>query len=207
MLDLSLVRPFTSWLLAPLGWACLALAMGLNAISPQRRLSPAESALAKQVFPGLAVEKVRMGLPGRLLRFIHRCNGGRPFVCMHVIYPGATPMSQRTFVHEMTHVWQSTWMGHAYMTQALAAQWRAAWQSWWQTGCFDDSAAYALDDAALCQQAGCWHAFNPEQQAEIVASYAEYLINGPDRSSEPLSSTIALDRLMPFMARLRGEGG
>ncbi len=202
MRDLTLARPMARWLLAPLGWGCWVVATGLNAISRQRGLTPAEAALAAQVLPGLALGRVRIGEPGRLLRFIHRCNGGRPFVCMHVIYPGASPMSQRTFVHELTHVWQSTWMGPAYMTQALAAQWRAGWHSWWQTGCFDDARAYALDSEKLCQHAGQWQAFNPEQQAEIVATYAAYLLDAPDRSKGPPPAAIAREHLMPFMARL-----
>lgn len=188
-------------LMLPLALLCLSLAWLLSTCTAQRRLTAVEVTQGEVLFDRALLMRTRVAQTGRLLRAIHRINGGRPFVCLNVVYPGVFPMDTRTWLHELTHVWQHTWMGPWYMVFALAAQWRAGLWALWRTGKFDDAAAYACDFSQLdllgadgCQR----YVLNPEQQAEAVAAFWQTL------HSEQVACTQAQARLNTFVPRLLG---
>lgn len=189
--------------LLPLPLLCLWLARLLNQCSPQRGLTMQEQAHGQRLFSQALLERTRVAQPSRLLHAIHRLNGGRPFVCLHVVYPGKTPMDARTWQHELTHVWQHTWMGPWYIVYALAAQWQAGLVSLWRAGRFDDAAAYACEHLELSSQAAPYHRFalNPEQQAELVAEYGQGLAGR--QGACPLTQR-RLESLVPRMLGLTG---
>jgi hypothetical protein len=189
--------------LLPLPLLCLWLARLLNLCSPQRGLTMQERAHGQPLFSSALLARTRVAQSSRLLHAIHRLNGGRPFVCLHVVYPGKIPMDARTWQHELTHVWQHTWMGPWYMVHALAAQWHAGMVSLWRAGRFDDAAAYACDHKQLDTQVTQDHRFvlNPEQQAEVVAAYGQVL------SGSQGVSPHTQRRLSHFVPRLLGLTG
>lgn len=187
-------------LMLPLALLGLCMAWLLNACSPCRRLTAWEQAQGEVLFDQALLARTRVALPSPLLRVIHRVNGGRPFVCLHVVYPGRHAMNARTWQHELTHVWQHTWMGAWYMVHALSAQWRAGLLSWWRFRRFDDAAAYVYDPAQLEGVSSRMrrYALNPEQQAEVVATYGQGL------SSERCACPRTQACLGAFVPRLLG---
>lgn len=117
-----------------------------------RRLTPAEQALAREVFgDGLRLERVRiLALPVWDRAFVA---GPRLIVWPAATLPadfGAAPLAQQAvLVHELTHVWQAQ-----NGVRLLRAKLRAG----------DSAASYAYDAAGL----GDFASLNIEQQAMVV---------------------------------------
>jgi len=117
-----------------------------------RRLTPAERALAREMF-GAALDAGRvrlLALPVWRRAFVP---AGRLMVWPAIAAPcdfGDEPLAaQAMFVHELTHVWQAQ---------------RGVWLPWAKVRAGDGPAAYAYDLAATSDFA----ALNIEQQAMVV---------------------------------------
>jgi len=113
----------------------------------ERRLTPAEAALLRQVYGGsVALFNVRvMDFTGP---------DGRAFVLGNTIYLGASP-GRGVLVHECCHVWQYQHRGARYAADALLAQYTLPGQGYrWR------------EEPGHGRHA--WRDFNPEAQAQFL---------------------------------------
>lgn len=113
----------------------------------ERRLTPAETALLRQVYgDSVALFNVRvMDFTGP---------DGRAFVLGNTIYLGASP-GRGVLVHECCHVWQYQHRGARYAADALLAQYTLPGQGYrWR------------EEPGRGRRA--WRDFNPEAQAQFL---------------------------------------
>jgi len=128
-----------------------------------RPLTGREIGVAKQVF-GNAIDYKLVRVDEHAL--LGPSWTGRAYVSFHTINAWGA-LTDRTLIHELTHVWQYERIGAIYMPRAIHAQQRKAPEGY-------DYGGVARLQANLSR--GIW-AFNMEEQGEILADYYT-IING-----------------------------